>query len=277
MKKKIIILIIVILIVAISAAVFLMQYLKNKNEIVLFSFKSNQTVTSPLIINGKAIGNWFFEASFPVELVDQYNNHLANGVAQAQGDWMTTNFVDFKVQLGFVAQEDMNGFLIFRNDNPSGLPQNNKEFIVPVKILKTDNSTSKVYIYFNNNRMDTAISCNKVFPVERIVPNPQATDIVAKSLTLARVAVEELLKGPTGAEKSQGFFTNINSGVKIQNLTIKERVAKIDFDEQLEFQVSGSCKVSAIRAEISETLKQFPTVKDVVISINGKTEDILQP
>jgi len=54
-------------------------------------------------------------------------------------------------------------------------------------------------------------------------------------------------------------------------------VAKADFDEQLEFQVGGSCRVSAIRAEITQTLKQFSTVKEVVISIDGRTEDILQP
>jgi len=45
----------------------------------------------------------------------------------------------------------------------------------------------------------------------------------------------------------------------------------------LEFQVGGSCRVAAISAQIMETLKQFPTVKDVIISINSRTEDILQP
>jgi len=35
--------------------------------------------------------------------------------------------------------------------------------------------------------------------------------------------------------------------------------------------------VTAIRAQITETLKQFPTVENVVISIDGRTEDILQP
>jgi spore germination protein GerM len=274
MKKKIIILIIVVMVAVV--AVFAIKLFKNKNEVVLFSLKPNQTITSPLIIEGKARGSWFFEASFPVELVDEYDKHLAVGVAQAQGDpatgevnWMTENFVNFKVQLEFVAQEDMNGFLIFRKDNPSGLPQNDKEFIVPVKILKTDNNpTSKIYIYFNNNKMDPEVSCNQVFPVERIIPKTQA---------IARAAIEELLKGQTVAEKSQGFFTSINSGVKIQSLIIDNSVAKIDFDEQLEFQIGGSCKVSAIRAQITETLKQFSTVKSVIISINGRTEDILQP
>ncbi|MBA7661011.1 hypothetical protein ES703_69021 [subsurface metagenome] len=65
--------------------------------------------------------------------------------------------------------------------------------------------------------------------------------------------------------------------MRIQKLIIENGVAKIDFDEQLEFQVGGSCRVVAIRAQITETLKQFPTVDNVIISIDGRTEDILQP
>lgn len=123
-------------------------------------------------------------------------------------------------------------------------------------------------VFFNNDQLDPEFSCNKVFPVERVVPKTQA---------VARAALEELLKGPTEEEKSDGFFTSINSGVKIQKLTVENGAAKVDFDEQLEFQVGGSCRVSAIRAQIRETLKQFPTVQEVIISINGRTEDILQP
>jgi len=60
-------------------------------------------------------------------------------------------------------------------------------------------------------------------------------------------------------------------------LTIENGVAKADFDPQLQFQVGGSCRVQAIRAEITQTLKQFPTVNEVFISVNGETELILQP
>jgi len=125
-----------------------------------------------------------------------------------------------------------------------------------------------VKVFFNNDRMDPEFSCNKVFPVEREILKTQA---------VARAALTELLKGPTEAEKAQGFFTSINPGVKIQELTIENGVARVDFDSQLEFQVGGSCRVSAIRAEITQTLKQFPTVSSVIISIDGRTEDILQP
>ena len=129
-------------------------------------------------------------------------------------------------------------------------------------------ATTSLKIFFNNNKMDPEISCNKVFPVERIVPQTQ---------TPATKALELLFEGPNASETEEGFFTSINPGVKIQTLSIQDGVAKADFDEQLEFQVGGSCRVSAIRSEITETLKQFPTVNSVIISIDGRTEDILQP
>ena len=125
-----------------------------------------------------------------------------------------------------------------------------------------------VKVFFNNDRLDPEFSCNKVFPVEREILKTEA---------VARAALQELLKGPTAAEKEAGFFTSIKPGVKIQKLSVEEGLAKVDFNEQLEFQVGGSCWVSAIRAQITEILKQFPTVNQVIISINGRTEDILQP
>jgi spore germination protein GerM len=179
---------------------------------------------------------------------------------------MTSDFVPFNGQLTFLATGTKNGFLILRNDNPSGLLGNDKEFKVMVRFWEQETQVLKVF--FNNDKMDPEVSCNKVFPVERVVPKTQ---------TPARAALELLLKGPLSMEKEQGFFSNINEGVKIQNLTIENGTAKVDFDERMEYQMGGSCRVSAIRAEITETLKQFPSVQNVIISVNGRTEDILQP
>lgn len=125
----------------------------------------------------------------------------------------------------------------------------------------------KVKVYFNNDKLDPEFSCNKVFPVEREIEKPKL---------LPELPWKNFL-GAYQRRKSRGFFTSINPEVKIQKLTIENGTAKVDFDEQLEFQVGGSCRVAAIRAQIRETLKQFPTVKEVLISINGRTEDILQP
>ena len=135
--------------------------------------------------------------------------------------------------------------------------------------IAPEKNYSSVAVYFGNTQEDpNSAECNKVYSTFRTIQKTQ---------TVARATVEELLKGPNEAEKQVGFFTSINSNVKIKDLQIKDGVATIEFDSQLEFQVGGSCKVSAIKAQITQTLKQFPSIKDVVISIDGRTEDILQP
>ncbi len=233
--------------------------------------RPNQVIRSPIIIEGQARGNWFFEASFPIKLFDADGNQIAMAIAQANplagGDWMTTDFVPFKATLGFANPATSSGVLILEKDNPSGLPEHDDQLRVPVEFEAFAKSIV-VKAYFNNSKMDPEASCNKVFPVDRII---------FKTSAVARAALEELLKGPTKQEKAGGFFTSINSGVEIEKLTVENSVAKVEFNEQLEFQVGGSCRVAAIRWQIVETLKQFSTVKDVMISINGRTEDILQP
>jgi len=240
--------------------------LEKQNLIRVNKPLSNALVQSPLRVEGEARGYWFFEASFPVRLVDENGRELGGSIAQALSDWMTEDFVPFEATFEFQLPTTKKGTLILEKDNPSGLPENADELRIPVRFNPVE--TIKVKAYFNNDKMDPEFSCNKVFPVEREVPKTQA---------VAGAALEELLKGSTDAEKEQGFFTSINPGVKIQKLSVENGTAKVEFDEQLEFQVGGSCRVAAIRAQITETLKQFPTVKDVIISIDGRTEDILQP
>ncbi len=95
--------------------------------------RPNQKITSPLEISGQARGNWFFEASFPVELLDGNNSKIGQGIAQAQEDWMTEDFVPFSAAIEFNAPETPAGFLILRKDNPSGLPEHDNQLIIPVK------------------------------------------------------------------------------------------------------------------------------------------------
>jgi hypothetical protein len=98
--------------------------------------RPNQAIISPIVIKGKARGNWFFEASFPVLLKDWNGNVIAQGIAQAKGDWMTTEFVPFEATLNFKLDKTSygkSGFLILRKDNPSGLIQNDDALNVPVK------------------------------------------------------------------------------------------------------------------------------------------------
>ncbi|MDD5032260.1 MAG: GerMN domain-containing protein [Patescibacteria group bacterium] len=241
--------------------------LEKADLIRIDSPRPNETIKSPLSITGQARGYWFFEASFPVVLLNDKGETIASGIASAKGNWMTNDFVPFEAKLEFSALAGERGELVLKKDNPSGLPENDDALRVPI-VFGAAGEKTKVKVYFNNSKLDPETSCNKVFSVEREVIKTEA---------IARAALEELLKGATEEEKGKGFFSSINPGVKIQSLVIKDGVAKVDFDEQLEFQVGGSCRVAAISAQIRETLKQFPTVDEIIISINDRTEDILQP
>jgi len=240
---------------------------KEQPEIIVTNPQANQSVTSPLEIQGQARGSWFFEAVFPVGLINDRGQEIGHTQAHATSDWMTENYVPFTAEIIYEATATSSGWLVFNNDNPSGLPENSKEFKVPVVITPTP-ALIKVKVYFSNDKLDPLVTCYKVFPVERQIPETQA---------VARAALEQLLAGPTEQEKVQGYMTSINPGVKIQKLEIIQGVAKVDFDETLERAVGGSCRVTAIRSQITQTLEQFPTVEQEVISIDGRTEDILQP
>ncbi|MSR70682.1 hypothetical protein EXS62_01445 [Candidatus Kaiserbacteria bacterium] len=86
-----------------------------------------------LTINGEARGGWYFEGSFPIELKDAAGVRLVLVPAQAQSDWMTAEWVPFAATLNYPAQPaGSHGTLILRNDNPSGLPQNDKSVSLPV-------------------------------------------------------------------------------------------------------------------------------------------------
>lgn len=239
------------------------------SDIKNLSVKSGQKITAPLIVEGEARGTWFFEASFPIKITDEQGNVLGSSFVQAQDDWMTENFVMFKGNIDFASKTGGKGFLVLAKDNPSGLPEYDKEVKIPVIFDPT--GYTKIKVFFNNNKLDPEVSCNKVFATEREILKIEA---------IGSAAVNQLLLGPTDQEQKEGFYTSINTGVGValQSLEIDEDgVAHADFNSQLEQGVGGSCKVSAIRAQITETLKQFPTIKSVIISINGRTEDILQP
>lgn len=275
MKKEIWLLIILTVIIVILVGVLLWP--KNSNTtppvtegIQVLTPKANEEISSPLKITGKVTGDGWsgFEGQVGiVKLLDNTGKELAIGILTATTEW-TTLPTNFETTLNFQSDIPQSGTLVFHNENPSGLLEKNKEFVLPVNIVKSSGETIKVKAYFNNSQMDPEYSCNKVFPVERDVPKTDA---------VARAALIELLNGLTESEKNAGFFTSINQGVKIQSLKIENGTAYVDFDEQLEYQVGGSCRVSAISAQIMQTLKQFSTVKNVVISVNGRTEDILQP
>lgn len=105
----------------------------NSDRIRVTNVSANQKVGSPLTVKGEARGGWYFEASFPVELLDGNGKRIAQAPATAIGGWMTENFVPFSVVLTFTKPSTATGTLILRNDNPSGQPEKDRYISIPVQ------------------------------------------------------------------------------------------------------------------------------------------------
>lgn len=115
----------------------LSAYLASKQDMI--------RVTNPLVagvgaaflqttqVTGEARGTWFFEGSFPVEVVDMEGTMITQGIAQANGEWMTESFVPFSVTLTLPAHVvGQAGSLLLKKDNPSDEPQFDDLLEIPV-------------------------------------------------------------------------------------------------------------------------------------------------
>ncbi len=106
-----------------------------KQDLIQAAFpRPGSRITSPLVAEGEARGNWYFEASFPISIHKADGTQIGQGYAQAQGEWMTTEFVPFQsISIEFEPQPAGSaGTVILHKDNPSGLPEHDDELRIPV-------------------------------------------------------------------------------------------------------------------------------------------------
>jgi len=276
-KKEIILIgvLTLVIVVLICVLIFLpgktgLRTLEETSGLNIISPIANTEVSSPLEIIGVVSGNGWagFEGQVgTVKLLDKNGKQISIGILGATTDWMTLP-TSFKTILNFKPPETEVGTLLFENENTSGLPEKGRLFSLPVKFSKKE--TTEVEIFFGNMVLSSSNEqdeCKRVYKTFRYVP---------KTLSIAKVAIEELLRGPTDAEMLSGFFTSIPAGSKLNNISIKDGIAYVNFDETTE-SGGGSCSMASRVAQITQTLMQFPTIKSIVISINGRIEDIFQP
>lgn len=229
------------------------------NLIRVTSPSSDAVVASPLNVEGQARGNWYFEASFPVKLLDANGKQLAIAPAQAQGEWMKEDFVPFKVTLTFPEPTTDSGTLILEKDNPSGLPQNADELRIPVKF---DLKRRAVQLYYYNSSKDQDatgnILCSKngLVAVKREIPNTK---------TPIQDTINLLLQGKlTAAEKAQGISTEYPlAGVELKGAALNNGTLTLEFADPQNKTGGGSCRVGVLWYQIEATAKQFPEVKAV--------------
>ena len=103
--------------------------------IELNSVRPNQKISSPLILEGQAVGNWYFEGDFPVILTDWDGKIIAEGYLTAlrQPADQPRGMIPFKGTLKFEKPiYGERGTLILRKDNVSDLPELDKALEIPI-------------------------------------------------------------------------------------------------------------------------------------------------
>ncbi|MFC1630267.1 Gmad2 immunoglobulin-like domain-containing protein [Patescibacteria group bacterium] len=260
-----------ILLVAGGYFLFLPEEEKNQGEqkepdpipnITVSSPVEGEEIGLPLIIKGEAR---VFEGTVNIRLREKSGDVLVEGFTTAKAEDVG-QFGPFKKELSYPIPKELEGALeVFQISAKDGSEID--KVVIPVLFKDVEFLMVKVF-FQNENDYLQFFDCDKVHSVERRI---------AKTEAIARAAINELLMGPTVTEMKQGFVTNINTNVQIQSLNIENNTAYIDFDDRLDYEVGGSCRVIAIQSQITETLTQFSTVNNVVISINENTENVLQP
>ncbi|MDR3589958.1 MAG: GerMN domain-containing protein [Negativicutes bacterium] len=95
--------------------------------------------------------------------------------------------------------------------------------------------------------------------------------LVPKTEHPALTALEQLLQDPKGRD----LVKVMPDGTRIRGITVKDRVAFVDFNDKLAKGSAGSTTEMLIVASIVNTLTEFPEIHKVQILVEGKKVDTL--
>ena len=132
----------------------------------------------------------------------------------------------------------------------------------PAPATEVPSTTTEVDVYFG---MEGADACTANQKVTREV----------EGLGVARAALTELLKGPTSRESNEGIVSPFSADTAgtLNDVTIADRRARVDFADFSDVVGSDSCRKSAIIDALNRTLSQFPNIDTIQYSFDGDVGD----
>lgn len=239
----------------------------NKNE-----FISPDDWTSFVLANGTDLSNPFtfygtstaFENNINWRLEDTNGVQISSGYANVNspdigepGPFSVTAFFDI------IPATKTGKLYVFETSARDGSEIHKAEAEVTFP-----EQTQTVKIYFGNSeKTPEGQECESVYPVERMVVSGNSTAI----------AIHEVLKGPSLLEEKANYYTSLPANIPDPEIIINEDSIRLDFSNALEYQVAGSCRVNHIYTQLTQTAKNATNTENIVISIDGRIDDILQP
>lgn len=131
-------------------------------------------------------------------------------------------------------------------------------------------ATTTLRVYFNHaqraaTEMRTEADCAIVFERPRQVPKTEA---------VAAAALRQLFAGPSAAEAADGYrspFSAASAGL-LRRVRIEHGTAYVDLNDPRELLggATSSCGAAEFQTQVERTLRQFPTVRRVILAIDGE-------
>ncbi len=285
MKRIIIGLILLLVIAATALAIWIVggssqplitEDLVNNNQVVVDSPPAGASIISPVVISGQARGQWFFEASFPVKIVDASGQVLGQAPAQARNNWMTEELVPFQATISFSQPATSSGFIVLAKDNPSGLPEHDAEVRIPIQFSNATDlavgaeRTVKFYYYDAAKDKDEQgnIRCSQqgLVAINRQLP---------VSISPIKDTLQAFLNNPLSeADKAAGLTSEFPlAGVSLVDLALRDGNLIVQLADPNNKTSGGSCRVAILRQQLEAVVRQFPEVKTVVF----QPEELFQP
>lgn len=218
-----------------------------------------------LVIVGEAR---VFENTYQWRVKDEDGNVLDSGFGTADAADIG-QYGAFVVYATYTATPGERGTVeVFNESARDGSEEN----MVTIPVLFTREKTAKVF--FSNAEMTGEVgTCDEVYGVDRLV-----IDSPIPAIRIRQALWILLAGGVTGEEEADGYTSQIPEGVRINSLKVNDYAGTVTVDFSDEIETGGSCRVTAIRAQIEETVKAIDSSYSVVITVNGGNPDeALQP
>lgn len=266
--KKILFIIVIIILVVLGMWV-MTQKEEEISPIVVNEPQSNETVSSPLSVSGEAIGPWFFEGDFPIVIESDTGETLGESFVTADGEWMTEEYVSFGGTISFDPMTFEAGELVFIKNNPSGLPEHDAEYRVPVRFANApaDEEMREVALYYYDPTVDTDEGGNIMCSEEGIVP-------VSEQIPVTMTPIQDTIRRLISTEAPEGVTSEFPlPGFSLDGASFVDGVLTLSFSDPQNQTSGGSCRATILRLQIERTALAFPEVDEVII----EPETLFQP
>lgn len=238
--------------------------------------QAGEIIENPATISGQARGSWFFEGSFPIKIIDANGELLGEGVAEAQSNWMTNDFVDFRAVISFKPSAASSGFIMLHNDNPSGLPDKDKEWKIPIVFSSTpsESTVRPVKFFYYDSRLDQDEAGNILCSQRGLVAWDH--DIPFTN-TPIKDTIEGFLNTPLPEEAAAAGLSSEFPlpGVSLESLNLDKDsgLLTIRLSDEHNQTGGGACRASILKSQLEAVAKQFSEVREV----RFEPESLFQP